>query len=166
MRIYHNRMKKPNWQRAHPSCQLSSAVSDVTSSVKLVGRNHRDVARFQASSSHKDSVHWLGNEAAESLQEKMNSESEAPWSMIIFSWHRAVKVMVTCALVSFLSRRTGSSSTASSPLSEIFYFFCRSYMVLKLHFKNGACKKRGREEQREKSPFFFAFTFSYFARSD
>ena len=68
-------------------------------------------------------MHWPGDEAAEGLQEKMNSDSEAPWSMIIFSWHHAVKVMVTCALVSFLSRKTDSTSTASSPLSEIIYFF-------------------------------------------
>lgn len=74
-------------------------------------------------------MHWPEDEAAEGLQEKMTSESEALSSMIIFGWHHAVKVMVTCALVSFLSLRTGSSSEASSPLSKIFHFFSLSYMV-------------------------------------
>ena len=74
-------------------------------------------------------MHWPEDEAAEGLQEKMTSEREAPSLIIIFGWHHAVKVMVACALVSFLSPRTGSSSEASSPLSKIFHFFSVSYMV-------------------------------------
>ena len=48
------------------SFQSSSAISDVTSPVKLVGRISPELsrsARFQASSAHSDSTNWNGNEA-------------------------------------------------------------------------------------------------------
>ena len=45
-----------------PRSQLSSAISDLTSPVKLVGKIH---SRFQASSYNSDSGNWPGYEAGE-----------------------------------------------------------------------------------------------------
>ena len=45
--------------------QSSSAISDVTSPVKLVGKVR---TRFQASSGNSDSANWLGYEAGDKQQ--------------------------------------------------------------------------------------------------
>ena len=46
-----------------PRSQSSSAISDVTSPVKLVGKIRPGRARFQASSGHSDSANRPGYEA-------------------------------------------------------------------------------------------------------
>ena len=54
-----------NLESTQPRCQSSSAISDVTSPVKLVGkiRRGRYRTRFQASSGNSDSENWPGYEA-------------------------------------------------------------------------------------------------------
>ena len=70
-----------------PRSQLSSAISDATSPVKLVGkiRLGRYRARFQASSGHSDSANRPGYEAEQTLL-NFNStvQNVAPKSRFLF----------------------------------------------------------------------------------
>ena len=60
--------RRPEMRLLQPRSQSSSAISDVTSPVKLVGKIRLGRAWFQASSGHSDSANRPGYEAASAVR--------------------------------------------------------------------------------------------------
>ena len=60
--------RRPEMRLLQPRSQSSSAISDVTSPVKLVGKIRLGRAWFQASSGHSDSAKRPGYEAASAVR--------------------------------------------------------------------------------------------------
>ena len=124
-----------------PRSQSSSAISDVTSPVKLVGKIRLGYrARFQASSGHSDSANWPGYEADYANITQMKSTSQIvaflKWIVLTVKLNqmKMLKLRLPYLFVIMLRRWTSELKSATRTKSQPLGFI-PCYLRAGKHFE-------------------------------